>query len=96
MSKLKEDSQLYMTLDQMYSNAEKHDFKLYNECVDVALQFGKREIRFVIFRLKSMHGGVDSGSEVADKIKKATDLLVGDPNKAAFIVSVLETALAEE
>ncbi len=98
MSGLKEDSKLYMELDQMYSNVdrEKHDFKLYNECVEAAMKFSKREIKYVIFVLKSMHGGSDTGIDVADKITKATEFLVGDPYKAAFIVSALETALDEK
>lgn len=98
MSGLKEESKLYMELDQMYSNAAqgKHDFKLYNECVDAAVKFSKREIKYVIFVLKSVHEGADTGVDAADKITKVIGVLAGDSFKAAFIVSALETALDEK
>lgn len=98
MGKLKDDSELYKKLSETYDskNSGKHDFELYNECINIALGYDKREIRYVIFSLKSLYGELDTGIESADVLTKLTKLLAGDSFKASFIISVLEAALEEK
>ena len=98
MGKLKDDSKLYNVLSEIYDSKKdgEHDLELYNECVDKALDYGRREIRYVIFSLKSLYGEVNTGIESADILTKVTKSLAGDSFKAFFIISVLETALDEK
>lgn len=52
MSKLVNDSELYKKLSDMYDeNKETGNINLefFNECVDKALDYNKREIKYVIF-----------------------------------------------
>ena len=113
MSKLVNDSELYKKLSDMYDeNKETGNINLefFNECVDKALDYSKREIKYVIFTLKLLNEDSDTASEVVDILKssahtasdiangilKAAKAIVGDSYKASFIIAVLETTLDEK
>ena len=99
MSKLVNDSELYKKLSDMYDeNKETGNIKLefFNECVDKALDYSKREIKYVIFTLKLLNEDSDTASDIANGILKAAKAIVGDSYKASFIIAVLETTLDEK
>lgn len=99
MSKLVNDSELYKKLSDMYDeNKETGNINLefFNECVDKALDYNKREIKYVIFTLKLLNEDSDTASDIANGILKAAKAIVGDSYKASFIIAVLETTLDEK
>lgn len=99
MSKLVNDSELYKKLSDMYDeNKETGNINLefFNECVDKALDYSKREIKYVIFTLKLLNEDSDTASDIANGIMKAAKAIVGDSYKASFIIAVLETTLDEK
>ena len=99
MSKLVNDSELYKKLSDMYDeNKETGNINLefFNECVDKALDYSKREIKYVIFTLKLLNEDSDTASDIANGILKAAKAIVGDSYKASFIIAVLETTLDEK
>ena len=99
MSKLVNDSELYKKLSDMYDdNKETGNINLefFNECVDKALDYNKRERKYVIFTLKLLNEDSDTASDIANGILKAAKAIVGDSYKASFIIAVLETTLDEK
>lgn len=52
MATLRDESKLYRTLDDMYQNNKSDDISemFFNECIEVALKFSKREIQFTLFK----------------------------------------------
>ena len=99
MSKLVNDSELYKKLSDMYDeNKETGNINLefFNECVDKALDYNKREIKYVIFTLKLLNEDSDTASDIANGILKAAKAIVVDSYKASFIIAVLETTLDEK
>ena len=98
MGKLRDDSKLYEELSNKYDERENEDihFEFFDGCVDTALRYSKREMRFVIFKLKSLYDDVDTGLEKANLITKVVKFLAGDSFKASFIITVLEVALDEK
>ena len=95
MSDLKDDSKLYKELSEMYDAKSNKDLDLFNECVDIAERYSKREMKYVIFRLKAMDDDADTGLDIVNVPVKILKALVGDSYKSSFIISVLETALDE-
>ena len=98
MGKLTEKSTLYAELSKKYKDKMEEDISLnfFNECVDIALNANKREIRFVLFELRCLYGDVDAGLENVNIATKVIKVFAGDNRKAAFIIAVLETALDEK
>jgi len=102
MAALRDESKLYRTLDDMYQSKTDKDISenFYNECIDVALKFSKREIKFVLFKLKLLNEDVDSGVEnvntLLNSLQKVLDVLTGKNIKKALIVDILEVALEEK
>ena len=98
MGKLTEKSTLYAELSKKYKDKMEEDISLnfFNECVDIALNANKREIRFVLFELRCLYGDVDAGLENVNIATKVIKVFSGDNRKAAFIIAVLETALDEK
>lgn len=72
------------------------NLEFFNECVDKALDYSKREIKYVIFTLKLLNEDSDTASDIANGILKAAKAIVGDSYKASFIIAVLETTLDEK
>lgn len=97
MNSLEDQSTLYNNLSFEYEhNKQNVDLELFNKCVDMACEKGKREIRFVLYKLKSIYNDdTDTGIDKANVIIKITKTLVGDSAKATFIIYVLEAALDE-
>lgn len=52
MAGLRDESELYRKLDDMYKNKKSKDITqvFFNECIEVALKFSKRDIQFVLFK----------------------------------------------
>lgn len=102
MATLKEESKLYRTLDDMYQNKKSADISetFFNECIEIALTFSKREIQFALFKLKLLSEDIDSGIEVVNSIsnslQKVLDSLTGKNIKRALIINILEIALDEK
>lgn len=102
MAALRDESKLYRTLDDMYQSKTDKDISesFYNECIEVALKFSKREIKFVLFKLKLLNEDVDSGVEnvntLLNSLQKVLDVLTGKNIKKALIVDILEVALEEK
>ena len=99
MSKLVNDSELYKKLSDMYDENKETgiiNLEFFNECVDKALDYNKREIKYVIFTLKLLNEDSDTASDIANGILKAAKAIVGDSYKASFIIAVLETTLDEK
>ena len=102
MAALGDKSKLYKTLDEMYKNKKEDDISeaFYNECIEVALRFSKREIQFALFQLKLLNKDIDSGIEtvnnISNSLQKVLDLLTGKNIKRAFIINILEIALDEK
>ena len=95
MSDLKDDSKLYKELSEMYDAKSNKDLDLFNECVDIAERCSKREMKYVIFRLKAMDDDADTGLDIVNVPVKIIKALVGDSYKSSFIISVFEAALDE-
>ena len=97
MGKLAEESKLYAELSKKYDNSENKDInlELFDECVDIATKASKREIRFVLFKLKCLYEDNDIGIEKMDILTKVIKLFAGNSIKASFMIAVLETALEE-
>lgn len=98
MGKLIEDSQLYAKLSKKYEERDDKDtvsLQFFNECVDVALEYSRREMRYVIFKLKELYDDKDTGLDTSNAMIKIATLLAGNSFKASFMISVLETALDE-
>lgn len=98
MGKLVEDSKLYAELSKKYDAKGNEDItlSLFNECVDIALKSTKREMQFVLFKLRCLYEDVDTGLEQVNVIAKVIKLFAGNSMKASFIITVLETALEEK
>lgn len=98
MGKLTDNSGLYAELSSMYDARKDKNFslKFFNKCVDKALKYSKREMKYVIFNLKSLYDDTESGIEKVNSFMKIIKLFVGDSFKASFIITVLETALDEK
>lgn len=102
MAALRDESKLYRTLDDMYKNKKNNDIseEFYNKCIEVSHKFSKREIQFVLFKLKLLNVDIDSGIENVNKItnslQKVFDYLMGKNIKRAFIINVLEITLDEK
>lgn len=102
MAALRDESKLYRTLDDMYKNKKDNDISegFYVECIEVALEFSKREIQFALFKLRLLNEDIDSGIEVVNNIsnslQKVLDSLTGKNIKKTFIINVLEIALDEK
>ena len=97
MAKLSEESCLYNNLYQKYDD-KKEDItlELFEECIDIAKEANSREIRFVLFKLKSLYDDTDIGIDNINKLTKIAKCLVGNNYKASFLICVLETALEEK
>ena len=102
MSALKDDSKLYKTLEDMYGSKKSKDISesFFCECIEVALKYSKREIQFVLFKLKLLSEDTDSGLESVDSlsnsIQKVLDALTGKNTKRTFFIKILEIALEEK
>lgn len=102
MAALRDESKLYRTLDDMYKNKKDNDIseEFYDECIEVALEFSKREIQFALFKLKLLNEDIDSGIEavnnISNSLQKVLDSLTGKNIKRAFIINVLEIAIDEK
>ena len=73
MAGLRDESELYRKLDDMYKNKKSKDITqvFFNECIEVALKFSKRDIQFVLFKLKLLNVDVDSGIETVNNISNS-------------------------
>ncbi len=102
MAALREQSQLYRTLDDMYKNNNSQEITedFFKECIVVASKFSKREIQFVLFKLRLLNENVDSGVEevnnILNSLQKVLDVLTGKNLKKALITNVLEIVLSEK
>ncbi len=96
MGKLREESCLYDKLCQEYERKTDIDLELFNRCVDIAVEGDKREIKFILFKLRCLYEDIDIGSEKVNSINKLIKYIAGDTNKASFMITVLETALEEK
>ena len=102
MAGLRDESELYRKLDDMYKNKKSKDITqvFFNECIEVALKFSKRDIQFVLFKLKLLNVDVDSGIETVDNIsnslQKVLDVLTGKNIERSLIINILEIALDEK
>lgn len=102
MAGLRDESELYRKLDDMYKHKKSKDItqEFFNECIEVALKFSKRDIQFVLFKLKLLNEDIDSGIETANSIsnslQKVLDALTGKNIKRALIINILEIALDEK
>lgn len=96
MGKLREESSLYDKLCQEYERKKDIDLELFSKCVDIAVKGEKREIKFILFKLKCLYEDIDTGSEKANSINKIIKYIAGDTNKTSFVITVLETALEEK
>lgn len=102
MAGLRDESELYRKLDDMYNYKKSKDITqvFFNECIEVALKFSKRDIQFVLFKLKLLNEDIDSGIETANSIsnslQKVLDALTGKNIKRALIINILEIALDEK
>ena len=97
MAKLSNESSLYNELSQKYDE-KKGDItlELFKECISIAKKATSIEMKFILFKLKSLYGNRDSGINKINIISKVTKDLVGDNYKASFMIFVLETALEEK
>ena len=72
----------------------------FNECIEVALKFSKRDIQFVLFKLKLLNVDVDSGIEtvnnISNSLQKVLDVLTGKNIERSLIINILEIALDEK
>lgn len=102
MTALRDQSQLYRTLDDMYENNNSQEITedFFKECIEVTSKFSKREIQFVLFKLRLLNENVDSGVEAVNNIlnslQKVLDVLTGKNLKKALITNVLEIVLNEK
>lgn len=102
MAALREQSQLYRTLDDMYKNNNSQDITedFFKECIVVASKFSKQEIQFVLFKLRLLNENVDSGvdkvNNILNSFQKVLDVLTGKNLKKALITNVLEIVLSEK
>ena len=100
MAPLREESNLYKKISDKYDN-KKGDISLeiFGDCVEIACQSTTREIRFVLFKLKFLNEEVNAGNEAINTFINTTKnflyALTEKNLKSAFIIAVLEAALAE-
>ena len=99
MASLSKESKLYKMLSERYEEAKKNeklDFEFYDTCVDEVIRNNsKREINFILLRLKCLYDDPDKGVEKANIVIKIVKAIWGNSYKASFIISVLETAMME-
>lgn len=102
MAALKEESALFKELSEMYDvKGEQHISEaFFSKCIDTALSYSKRELRFALFKLRLLNEDVDTGVEglnaLMNSLQKVLDTITGKNIKKAFIITVLETALEEK
>lgn len=102
MAALRDESTLYKKLDDMYMERGEKDIseKFFDECVSVAAEFSKREIRFALYKLKVMEENIDTGMDRIDlllnSLQKVLNVIMGKNVKKAFMIAVLESALEEK
>lgn len=101
MAGLAQESNLYKTLSSKYENKKGKDISesFYNECISETLNYKKREIQFVLFKLKMLNEPVDSGigtiNSLLNGLHKILDVVTGKNIKKMFIINILENALEE-
>lgn len=99
MAQLKEESVLYRQLKEKYDTRSNKDITeaFFEECVELASEFSRRQIKFVMFKLSlENETGIELFDTVVNGITKTTGLFIGKNYETAFIMSVLETALEEK
>lgn len=102
MAALRDESELYRKLDDMYGKKKSKDISevFFKQCIEVASKFSKREIQFVLFKLKLLIEDADTGIEffniLLNGLQKVLDVLTGKNIKKSLIVNVLEIALEEK
>lgn len=96
MAGLKDDSKLYKQLAEIYEKNKKHiTLDVFKDCVKIAKEAERTEIKYVLFKLKCLYDDPDTGLEKINVIGKTIKVFVGDNFRASFVIAVLETALEE-
>lgn len=95
MTELEEQSKLYKEILEEY-NSDNTSYEVFNKCVEIAIEHGHREIKYLLFKLKFIYG--DTEEKNMSKFKNIADCcmaIIGRNHQIAFVISVLETALEE-
>ncbi len=93
MAALKEESILYEKLAIFYENHKDNiSLDVFSEGVNIAKKAERIEIRYILYKLKSLYGD-DDLSEKSNKIIKMIKYLFGNNRRKSFIIAILETAL---
>lgn len=96
MAALRKESKLYDELVSIYEKNKDHlTLEIFNECVDIAVKVGHREIKYILFNLKCLYDDKDMGLDKINTATKIIKIFAGDGYRCSFIIAVLETALEE-
>ena len=102
MSKIFIEDDVLSKLNKKYASFEEKDIneQLFNECMDIALSFSKRQLQYALFKINWLSEDVNTGMVPLDAtlnfFVSCANAVSGKDVKYRFFSYILEKALEEK